>query len=1066
MVSKQFNAKSIHYLLPIYKLLHTCKNYLPVMCLFLLLGLKSQAQCVTSNANVLATVEKEINGSQTQKYVKVVWHVVRRTNKTMDLPVAYYESLINSVRGIYDPLNIKLRSCHYDNTNQTEIKFVDSDFLYSSTDAEHICRFNTYCTADVLNVFLVESGAESGVAEMRSNLCFISVSSSSAACVPIMVHEIGHCFGLFHISGGRDQAMQSGTTSGGSTSVHNWKCDKQGTNFLGALNFFPQCNGTVVERRYPIEKMDGSNGATSGDFVVDTKADIEFPMTLCQQSKPYESCVSSSNSCDNVLDGDGAKDPDCVKLKPDWYNYMHTGAGTCIPSCLDHFTNGQVSRMHGVISTFLGNLTSSQEPNATQLCNICYNGGNFECCEESKVPLTNIIVTQNTTLAANRVHGKVIVAPGATLTINKYIEFTPLSSIVVEKNGKLIVDAGGQLNKCPVGTKWKGVVNFGEVILRNGAILGDAVVGISNDNGLISIINSRISQCNIGIQQLKQNTNSNVVSSSTFDNCVTAIDIKDNKYFAINSCAFSACSNGINGDNSIINVTNCDINATYGITLTSTLPSLSGSSIVSNRFLNNTSPPGQDNYGDIAISIEGGANLIPHTIQGNFFGNDGTGISNRGITTYDCNNNDFYCAKGISTWDNGNDKSQKVSKCSFNSATHGGEAIGKNDTEYNDNCFVYTQQAHLSINALSSINADQGDGGVGSTEAGNCFTGSFSQNIMADGSSYPFDYHIWKNTPAASCKDPKAGLTNYTVWSLLKDADEASTSNTCGSNQWPTTLPPSYRNCVIPEGLAAQKAMYAALRKEYFRIQSSTAYTPKFKAYLLNRILRCIKLLTGTMVKQLVAEQNTSSAIAYLDSIPSLDHKILAYALVLDHSEVAAARSYLTAIPYSTQEAIDFKTVQHIYLDYLTDRAAYVLSPADRSTLYQVGIKHNEYSSFARSIFYILTGTRIMPDLSRITNVVDAPQPRSATETLEPIGITISPNPTDGTMLKVDISGSESHGNLAASMYDMYGKLIVSASVSIGQNAIELHNAAAGVYIMKISDGDQVIKLQKIIVTR
>jgi len=320
---------------------------------------------VTDGSN-FASIWRELNGPVETKVVRTYWHVIRRSDGTMDRPLSFYHSLIQGTKDRYDSHQIYLRSCYYDTENQTEVIFHDSDELYAVSEFGSICLFDEYCISDGLNVFLIEKATQGrGEANIRGNHCWVTVSSVGES-VPVIIHEIGHCFGLFHTS---PRPRSIGTRKGNKS--HTWQCDDKGDNGIrySLSGRFTDCEGNTIQVGDGIiEFVNGSNGATAGDFVIDTPSDIaDLDLQFCENN-PYLNCSVSANSCDdNVLDPKGRRDGNCVKLVPDWFNYMRTGVGNTSNNlsgsiCFTHFTPGQVSRMHKVISQYLSSLLTTFNP--------------------------------------------------------------------------------------------------------------------------------------------------------------------------------------------------------------------------------------------------------------------------------------------------------------------------------------------------------------------------------------------------------------------------------------------------------------------------------------------------------------------------------------------------------------------------------------------------------------------------------------------------------------------------------------------------------------------------------
>jgi hypothetical protein len=222
----------------------------------------------------------------------------------------------------------------------------------------------------------------------------------------VMSHEMGHCLGLFHTHHGTVQEV-------------GWDC--QGNPYTDP----DEC----------CEFVNGSNGASCGDYVKDTDSDpYSWAMLLnCITLNVYHNnwaCFNPINPPVADLNGDA--------YTPPAKNIMSYGTLTCITG----FTDGQGERMRQVIAI---------SP-ILQACLV-------------QPDMVDVIITTNTTwTTANTpnngdflIEGNLTILGGATLTINSgvRVRFGENSKVVIRPNAR--VRLSGTLTSMGCSQTWKGV---------------------------------------------------------------------------------------------------------------------------------------------------------------------------------------------------------------------------------------------------------------------------------------------------------------------------------------------------------------------------------------------------------------------------------------------------------------------------------------------------------------------------------------------------------------------------------------------------------------------------------
>jgi hypothetical protein len=943
---------------------------------------------------------------------------------------------------------------------ETFFLFHDNDFLYNVNQIGQLCNFNNLCIADGLNVFLIENTNQIiWEAEIRGNKCWVHVNNLDAS-VPVIIHEIGHCFGLFHTS---DRPETFATNVNNMTKT--WQCDEQGN--LGPTYFhesFTDCEGVSLTFLWEIENVNGENSHVSGDYVRDTPSDINISSGCVPD--PYQNCTTVSNACSKKLNPKSRRDPNCQILKPNWFNFMRR---TIKPECLDHFTVGQVSRMHGVIYQYLSHLLLNEIPDYFTPCTHCFAGDDNPCYICTEIPTQDIIINQNTIFQQNQIHGTLVIKAGSVLIINNEIELTPYSQIIIEAGGKLIID-GGKLTKCSGVNKWKGIKAWGNpffgqshaVEMKNGAVIEYAEIVINTSNPVyggifgyfdlsgakITVENSTIRNCDVGVNfgpfgysgPYYVWEDDSYIKNSFFSDCLFGIRLKSNLGVEINNTDFTGNSiQCIESTNSMINVSGCNFEGYSGILLEAIWPSLEGSVITENNFFNITE--------GVLIGTQG--NATEHSIRGNFFGSS-TGVIGYGQSFFNIQSNDFGGGAGVFSWYSGDDYNL-VSDNGFDGNDYGASAWGRNNVEYLANCFNNIGTVNIEIYDNASIHPTQG---YEDLTASNCFTKQVPTFLTGAGSEY-FTYFIKTGTVPQSCKHPGfAG--NFGIDYSLQEY-----FLTCGTGVW-GSLPPKYRNCVIPGTLSERKQMEQSLKAEIAGLKNDATISPLLKKWLIARYERCLKKLIGLIALQIVKNtgDGREQAVTYLTNQELFSHKIMAYALIAESGDYARAENYLTSLPTSNTGESDFVVAQNLYLDFLTEGKDFELTSQQRSALEGMAKAENEWSGFARTIYYLITGQRIKIDLPHLIPVTPRSRNISSSESIE---IQSYPNPVFNNEHVVLISTENINSKLMINVKDAMGQKVISKVGHVGENILDFENSNAGLFFLEVVSEGRPVFINKVI---
>jgi hypothetical protein len=275
------------------------------------------------------------------------------------------------------------------------------------------------------------------------------------------------------------------------------------------------------------EYPNGSQDCTLvGDYVCDTPPDPNLR---------FNSSYIDFETCEYLDDGDCILPSDPPVSYSDFDPDVHNIMSFTWFSCMQHFTEGQGQRMRNTIETL-----PILQPTIVE---------NVPCpCWR------DIHITENTVYGDDLdITSNIIVHPGAQLTVTAKLRFAEGYGIIVEPNGRLLVNGGHITNLCE--GPWQGIVVIGDsdenqfpyngngdlyqgkVEIKNDAIIENAITGVSLfdiDNptgtagGIVIATNSTFKNCGQAVH-FKPYTNNYSIGNplhnfSYFKDCTFTVD--------------------------------------------------------------------------------------------------------------------------------------------------------------------------------------------------------------------------------------------------------------------------------------------------------------------------------------------------------------------------------------------------------------------------------------------------------------------------------------------------------------------------------------------------------------
>jgi hypothetical protein len=875
-------------------------------------------------------------------------------------------------------------------------------------------------------------------------------------------HEVGHYFNLFHI----------------------WGDDTNPNDGIGDCEGSDQCQDTPNQEHQnygcPSFPHVTCNNGPSGDmfmnymdYVDDDCMHMFTPnqstrmQVALMNARPGLLAISSVEVCCSIKNikpnlSDNQVSSECNKGNIDLTQYL---IGQ-IPSGATLIWSTDNDPSNGVSPVISGNVNTS----GTYFGYFMNSEGNCFSIPSNAIvvaispicSLTDMVVTQNSSIQSNSIFRSITVKPNATLTISGS-QVQIVDKIAVEMGGKLIIDES-TLTNCSTCPDWKGVKVSADlgywwgappttiVEVKNGGIIENADTAIdavgqvtifttSNVGGAKITVssNSIIRNCEYGIklgplygvQEFSSCTN------SQFTNVDFAINLENNHGFNLKKCQFSDCYADIRANTSSLFADDNDFNGE--VVFENTFPNFTGSTFINNRFYGGT-------VGSSYILLDAYSNATDFNIHNNQFFE--TGVVSLGELDFDIQSNDFHDSPE-GTWinDSGLNITNDIHRNKFFDNTYGNSASGVNSVEYLKNCFENTEEFSIEVNEGASIGLQQG---FVDNAAGNCF---FASGRVGTGqTSEFFDYFVKSGEIPQSCKKPGSG--NF--YELTANDDIQITCGT-GINIY-GTLPYIVRNCMYGNGISKQQAINL-LKAEILRIQNDTNLNPWTQRWLIAKYKKCLDRLIKQKANEEKDQSGRESAVQFLLSQPEFRYQSMAYGLVLESGDITRSRTMLNNLSPGDIGETEFVQSQHVLLDYLSDRSGYNAPSISLSALYTAGLRKHPLAGFSRSVYHTLTGQKVPVTLTHLSGRTQTKTKASANEMF------FYPNPSYAGDIIIDIPDYDYNHVYSYSIQSASG-LIVNQGL-LSQKVSDLYlDVSSGVYFVSLIQGGKHINTQKWIVIR
>jgi hypothetical protein len=225
--------------------------------------------------------------------------------------------------------------------------------------------------------------------------------------------------------------------------------------------------------------------------------------------------------------------------------------------------------------------------------------------------------------------------------------------------------------------------------------------------------------------------------------------------------------------------------------------------------------------------------------------------------------------------------------------------------------------------------------------------------------------------------------------------------------------------------------------------------------------LSCLEKTKDSLTKKYAEIKNYSGAQVRFQSDDFL-RKTKVYGIMVKDKEFATARIYLNALATVNEEEIDFKTVQNINLDLMegdfipfnnfsSGEGEEREQDPRVEILRKIGLKfHQPLSGYARSLYFVLTGERILLDLDLVSGYTEAEEIEENSEIFK-----LYPNPTGASELTITVP-DDVKANLIK-VFDMTGKISTQLPVLSETTLLNTANWTSGLYLLQVYDEGEVL---------
>ncbi len=680
----------------------------------------------------------------------------------------------------------------------------------------------------------------------------------------------------------------------------------------------------------------------------------------------------------------------------------------------------------------------------------------FVDCNSLTEAKCNIVTTGDHTINyPMTVFGNIVVESGHTLTITNKVQLNENSRIFIRPSAKLIID-GGILTSYICGNSWAGIKVAGgntdfDIEVKNGAIIENTSQAAITmwptnptdlGNGIARIENSTFNDVRGAVgffAKTPSNTNPSYIRDCTIINASWGLSNTNCQNIEVSSNTFNnielECIFGSMGSYHIHN-TNIFNSGQQDILFMNTSPTLS--SLIENNTFNGR------NTGYHAD----GSVYAQNRIEFNQFYNGQIDILNDGHNSFKAWYNMSHAGLGGVSFSNG-DRPGEYAFNTFDGSFIAQLPVGDNPGfNFFENCYA-SSFTDVYIDGSVAPIIQQGFGDA----ANNCFTHQGNNSVINDLGGNPdlFTY-VEPNDNTVDCRDAINAHMNVNIEKIGSPVSPPDCYD-------PFTTPPTvaFSPCNPQEG--QEEAAKLWLLNKIREIENNTNLNESQRERFLSIYINCLKKVVGRLTEIKIERGEYADARSLYQPESSDDDKVMVYGLYVIEGDLMSAATYLNGLSSESIQLMDFKTVQQSNLQRIQSGYTYEPSASELVIIRTIAEKDHTYAAYAKALYYAYTGEKLVSELPLF--IQSELENRSSKITDISKTVSISPNPFSH-QLNIVVNGLD---DPKIYIYDLFGKP-QTVTYTVGNPTINTSNWSEGLYVVKVFDGNELIKTQKVVLVR
>jgi len=222
--------------------------------------------------------------------------------------------------------------------------------------------------------------------------------------------------------------------------------------------------------------------------------------------------------------------------------------------------------------------------------------------------------------------------------------------------------------------------------------------------------------------------------------------------------------------------------------------------------------------------------------------------------------------------------------------------------------------------------------------------------------------------------------------------------------------------------------------------------------------------LLGFLTDSLYKAGNYTLVETLLQNDPERQSREALVGLKIQRQNYSAAQTLLNAYPTTDPEDAAFREVQNINLRRITQNISFQLSAQEDTFLHHQAYAYGAQTGYARALLYLLKGElfdRTIPQPETTGNREEEASVVNLAE-LKPAIFELQPNPAKEE-LKLIFPGWQEGTTFQAQMFDLTGKLMLTATIRSVLSVLDLSSLPSGIYLVCIRSNGSLVATKKLV---